>query len=67
MTNRDNVPTWNPYRPATAPAPTSDPVKPAPRLAAYAPRLTPADIARAHAAHIPVIGADGQIVHCEEA
>lgn len=68
MTNRDHVPQWNPYRPATAPAPApSAPVKPAPILAAYAPRLSQSDIARAHAAHIPVIGADGQIVHREEA
>ena len=67
MTNRDNVPQWNPYRPATAPAPTPAPVKPTPRLAAYAPLLTPADIARAHAAHVPVVDAAGQIVHREEA
>lgn len=67
MTNRDNVPTWNPYRPEAAPLMPPAPVKPAPRLAAYAPLLTPADIARAHAAHVPVVDAAGQIVHREEA
>jgi len=69
MTNRDYVPPSNPYSvahgsAAPEPVPTR---QPAPKLAAYAPRLSPADVARAHAAGVPVIGADGQIVHFEEA
>ena len=69
MTNRDHVPPSNPYSPThgqPTPTPASAP-QAAPRLAAYAPRLSPADVARAHEAGIPVIGADGQIVHFEEA
>lgn len=64
MTNRDHIPPSNPY--SVAYGASAEPA-PTPRLAAYAPRLSPSDVARAHAAGIPVIGADGQIVHFEEA
>lgn len=68
MTNRNHVPPSNPYSTNHGSAPEPVPAsKPAPKLAAYAPRLSPSDVARAHAAGIPVIGADGQIVHFEEA
>lgn len=69
MTNRDYVPPSNPYSvahgsAAPEPVPAS---KPAPKLAAYAPRLSPSDVARAHAAGVPVVDANGKIVHFDEA